>query len=172
MSNSITVNISAQPTYTVEDVRAIIQQIEEGGLPIRITLDPGAQTPTRAHTTDAGYDLYANESLTLIPGARALTGTGVHAAIPPGHVGMICPRSGLAHKKGITVLNAPGIIDAGYTGEIKVNLHNTVDHTYTINAGDRIAQLVIVPIADTHLVQVDHLEATERGSNGHGSTGQ
>lgn len=171
MSNPITVNIPAQPTYTVEDVRAIIQQIEEGGLPIRITLDPGAQTPTRAHTTDAGYDLHANENLTLYQGARALISTGVHAAIPPGHVGMICPRSGLAHKHGVTVLNAPGIIDQGYTGEIKVNLHNTSRLTRYIKRGDRIAQLVIVPIADTHLVQVDSLEATERGDNGHGSTG-
>lgn len=137
MSNPITVNISAQPTYTA----------------------------------DAGYDLHANENLTLYQGARALISTGVHAAIPPGHVGLICPRSGLAHKHGVTVLNAPGIVDAGYTGEIKVNLHNTSRLTRYIKRGDRIAQLVIVPIADTHLVQVDSLEATERGSNGHGSTG-
>ena len=98
--------------------------------------------------------------------------TGVHVAIPPGYVGMICPRSGLAHKHGLTVLNAPGIIDAGYTGEIKVNLHNAGDEVYWAETGTRIAQLVITPIPDAHLVQVDTLDTTERGDNGHGSTGQ
>ena len=85
---------------------------------------------------------------------------------------MICPRSGLAHKHGLTVLNAPGIIDAGYTGEIKVNLHNTDSRPQHVDAGDRIAQLVITPTPDAHLVQVDTLGTTERGENGHGSTGQ
>ena len=92
-------------------------------------------------------------------------------AIPPGYVGMVCPRSGLAHNYGLTVLNAPGIIDAGYTGEIKVNLHNTEDRAVVLPSGARIAQLVITPIPDAHLVQVDTLDTTERGDNGHGSTG-
>ena len=96
----------------------------------------------------------------------------VHVSIPPGYVGMICPRSGLAHKHGLTVLNAPGIIDAGYTGEIKVNLYNAGDEVFWAETGTRIAQLVIAPIADARLVQVDSLDATERGDNGHGSTGQ
>ena len=100
-----------------------------------------------------------------------LISTGVHVSIPTGYVGMICPRSGLAHKAGLTVLNAPGIIDAGYTGEIKVNLHNMGDEVYWAETGTRIAQLVIAPVPDAHLVQVDALDTTERGDNGHGSTG-
>ena len=139
---------------------------------IKFTLDEGATTPARAHDTDAGLDLYSLESATIPPGGRELVGTGVHVAIPPGYVGLICPRSGLAHKAGLTVLNAPGIIDAGYTGEIKVNLHNAGDEVYWAETGTRIAQLVITPVPDAHLVQVDTLESTERGSNGHGSTGQ
>ena len=139
---------------------------------IKFTLDDGATAPTRAHDTDAGLDLYSSRGCPINPGERRLVGTGVHVAIPPGYVGMICPRSGLAHKHGLTVLNAPGIIDAGYTGEIKVNLHNTDSRPQHVDAGDRIAQLVITPIADANLVQVDSLDTTERGDNGHGSTGQ
>ena len=139
---------------------------------ILFTLDDGATAPTRAHSTDAGLDLYSSRGCPINPGERRLVSTGVHVAIPPGYVGLICPRSGLAHKHGLTVLNAPGIIDAGYTGEIKVNLHNTGHGVSWVNAGERIAQLVITPIPDAHLVQVDTLDATERGDNGHGSTGQ
>ena len=138
---------------------------------ILFTLDDGATAPTRAHSTDAGLDLYSSRGCPISPGERRLVSTGVHVAIPPGYVGMICPRSGLAHKHGLTVLNAPGIIDAGYTGEIKVNLHNAGHGVSWVNAGERIAQLVITPIPDAHLVQVDALGATERGENGHGSTG-
>ena len=139
---------------------------------ILFTLDDGATAPTRAHDTDAGLDLYVLHPADILPGGRELISTGVHAAIPPGYVGMICPRSGLAHKAGLTVLNAPGIIDAGYTGEIKVNLHNAGDEVYWAETGARIAQLVITPVPDAHLVQVDSLDTTERGDNGHGSTGQ
>ena len=139
---------------------------------IKFTLDDGATAPTRAHDTDAGLDLYSSRSCPINPGERRLVSTGVHVAIPPGYVGMICPRSGLAHKYGLTVLNAPGIIDAGYTGEIKVNLHNAGPGFSGVNAGERIAQLVITPIANAQLVQVDALDTTERGDNGHGSTGQ
>ena len=139
---------------------------------IRFTLNDGATAPTRAHATDAGLDLYALHPANIPPGGRELISTGVHVAIPPGYVGMICPRSGLAHKAGLTVLNAPGIIDAGYTGEINVNLHNTHYLTHPVWAGERIAQLVITPIADAQLEQVDTLDTTERGENGHGSTGQ
>ena len=139
---------------------------------IKFTLDDGATAPTRAHDTDAGLDLYALHPANIPPGGRELISTGVHVSIPPGYMGMICPRSGLAHKHGLTVLNAPGIIDAGYTGEIKVNLHNTGDEVYWAETGARIAQLVITPIPDAHLVQVDTLGTTGRGDNGHGSTGK
>ncbi|WOH94950.1 dUTP diphosphatase [Corynebacterium urealyticum] len=139
---------------------------------ILFTLDDGATAPTRAHSTDAGLDLYSLQSATIPPGGRELVSTGVHVSIPPGYVGLICPRSGLAHKQGLTVLNAPGIIDAGYTGGIKVNLHNADYLPQHVDTGDRIAQLVITPIADAHLVQVGTQEATERGDNGHGSTGR
>ena len=139
---------------------------------ILFTLDDGATAPTRAHDTDAGLDLYALHPANIPPGDRELIGTGVHVSIPPGYVGLICPRSGLAHKHGLTVLNAPGIIDAGYIGEIKVNLHNTGYLPQYVDFGDRIAQLVITPIPDAHLVQVDTLDTTERGDNGHGSTGR
>ena len=139
---------------------------------ILFTLDKGATAPTRAHSADAGLDLYSLQSAIVPPGGRKLISTGVHVAIPPGYVGMICPRSGLAHRAGLAVLNAPGIIDAGYTGEIKVNLHNTDCMAQYVDFGDRIAQLVITPIPEAHLVQVDTLDTTERGDNGHGSTGQ
>ena len=139
---------------------------------IKFTLDDGATAPTRAHDTDAGLDLYALHPADIPPGQRQLISTGVHVSIPPGYVGLVCPRSGLAHKQGLTVLNAPGIIDAGYTGEIKVNLYNAGHGVSWVNAGERIAQLVITPIPDAHLVQVDTLDTTERGDNGHGSTGQ
>ena len=139
---------------------------------ILFTLDEGATAATRAHSTDAGLDLHSLQSATIPPGGRELVGTGVHVSIPPGYVGLVCPRSGLAHKHGLTVLNAPGIIDAGYTGEIKVNLRNAGDEVYWAETGTRIAQLLIAPIPDAHLVQVDTLDTTERGDNGHGSTGQ
>lgn len=139
---------------------------------ILFTLDEGATAPTRAHNTDAGLDLYSLQSAIIPPDGRKLISTGVHVSIPPGYVGLVCPRSGLAHRHGLTVLNAPGIIDAGYTGEIKVNLYNTDCMAQYVDFGDRIAQLVITPIPDTHLVQVDTLDTTERGDNGHGSTGQ
>ena len=139
---------------------------------ILFTLDDGATAPARAHDTDAGLDLYALHPANIPPGGRELISTGVHVSIPPGYVGLVCPRSGLAHKQGLTVLNAPGIIDAGYTGDIKVNLHNTDCMAQYVDFGDRIAQLVIAPIPDAHLVQVDALDTTERGDSGHGSTGQ
>ena len=139
---------------------------------ILFTLDEGATAPTRAHDTDAGLDLYALHPADIPPGQRQLVSTGVHVAIPPGYVGTICPRSGLAHKHGLTVLNSPGIIDAGYTGEIKVNLYNTGDEVYWAETGTRVAQLVITPTPDARLEQVDTLDTTERGDNGHGSTGQ
>lgn len=128
--------------------------------------------PTRAHEHDAGLDLYAAEQVGIPVLGRNLVGTGIAVAIPPGHVGYITPRSGLAHSNGITVLNSPGTIDAGFTGELRVNLINHGQAPYVITPGQRIAQLVIHPIATPEIEEVDELPDTERGTNGHGSSGK
>lgn len=135
------------------------------------TLPFTGEEPTRAHPDDAGLDLRAAESVKLAPLQRHLTPTGTHINIPVGHVGYLTPRSGLAHKHGVTILNAPGTIDAGYVGEVMVNLINRSDKAVTIHAGDRVAQLVVHQATQMHPVKVDHLATTTRGTNGHGSTG-
>ncbi len=128
--------------------------------------------PSRAHADDAGLDLKSNNDVTLAPGERAVIPTGISVALPANTVGLVCPRSGLAAKKGITVVNAPGIIDAGYRGEIKVVLLNTDStHECRIARGDRIAQLVITPVATPVPVVVDSLDDAERGAKGFGSSG-
>lgn len=127
--------------------------------------------PVKAHATDAGYDLTATTDKTLAPGQRALIPTGLHIGLPAGTVGYVCPRSGLAAKHGITVLNAPGVIDPGYTGEIFVNLINLGHLPYTIQRGDRIAQLIIHQTVDVDWQHVTEFEETQRGAHGHGSTG-
>lgn len=136
----------------------------------RVVADPGS-VPTRAHPTDAGLDLRAAETVKLNPGERRLIGTGVKGAIPTGHVGLITPRSGLAHKYGITVLNAPGTVDAPYRGEVKVNLINLGNRSHVISEGDRVAQMVILPIETMPIVVASSLDTTDRGERGHGSTG-
>ena len=135
-------------------------------------LHPDAILPTRAHPDDAGLDLYAAEQIGIPVLGRNLVNTGIAVAIPPGHVGYITPRSGLAHSNGITVLNAPGTIDAGYTGEIRVNLINHGQAPYVITPGQRIAQLVIHKVELPELMEVDELEASQRGNQGFGSTGK
>ena len=127
--------------------------------------------PTRAHESDAGLDLYAAEQVGIPVLGRNLVGTGIAVAIPPGHVGYITPRSGLAHSNGITVLNSPGTIDAGYIGEIRVNLVNHGQAPYVVTQGQRIAQLVIQPIITPTVLEVTELPDTERGTHGHGSSG-
>ena len=134
-------------------------------------LHTDAILPTRAHENDAGLDLYAAEQVGIPVLGRNLVRTGIAVAIPPGHVGYITPRSGLAHSNGITVLNSPGTIDAGYTGEIRVNLINHGQAPYVITPGQRIAQLVIHPIITPPVEEVDELPDTERGTSGHGSSG-
>ena len=134
-------------------------------------LHPDAILPTRAHDTDAGLDLYAAVQVGIPVLGRNLVGTGIAVAIPPGHVGYITPRSGLASSHGITVLNAPGTVDAGYTGEIKVNLINHGQAPYVITPGQRVAQLVLHPIATPEIEEVDQLEPSDRSENGFGSTG-
>ncbi|MDQ1207044.1 MULTISPECIES: dUTP diphosphatase [unclassified Microbacterium] len=128
--------------------------------------------PAFAHPGDAGADLIAAEGVRLGPGERALVGTGVRIALPEGYAAFVMPRSGLAAKHGVTVVNAPGTVDAGYRGEIKVALLNT-DRTeaYEVSAGDRIAQLVVLPIPPVRFLPVDELPASVRGEGGFGSTG-
>ena len=132
-----------------------------------------AQVPNRAHAGDAGLDLSAVEPLELGPGERGAVPTGLAVAIPPGHAGLVVPRSGLARRHGITVTNAPGLIDAGYRGELQVLLVNLGAERYRIEPGDRVAQLVVVPVALPAPVEVHELpEAGDgRGTGGFGSSG-
>jgi len=135
-------------------------------------LHPDAILPRRAYAGDAGLDLHAVEAVTLAPGARASVGTGIAVAIPEGQGGLVLPRSGLAARSGIALVNAPGLIDAGYRGEIRVLLLNTDRETpCEIAAGDRIAQLVLVRLELPATVEVDELPASERGEGGFGSSG-
>jgi dUTP pyrophosphatase len=135
-------------------------------------LDPELPLPAYAHEGDAGADLYAATGVTLTPGARALVPTGIAIALPPGYVGLVHPRSGMAHRLGVTVLNAPGTVDAGYRGEIKVNLVNLDPvETAAIARGDRIAQLVVQRVERADFEMVDELSETSRSTGGHGSTG-
>lgn len=135
----------------------------------------GAVIPQHALNGDAGVDLTSIKDVKLDPMERTLVSTGLMAAIPNGYVGMVCPRSGLAIERGITVLNAPGIVDSGYRGEIKVILANLSEDHVELRAGTRVAQLVVVPYARQRWTPVDSQEAlsgSERGERGFGSTGQ
>lgn len=136
---------------------------------LKIMLDPGAIMPTRAHKADAGMDLYSRESFKLYPGESHKFDTGVHVAIPEGYVGMVKSRSGLNVNHGIT---SEGVIDSGYTGSIMVKLYNHGEHSVLIEKGEKISQLVILPIATPFLLMVDSLGETERGNGGFGSTGK
>ena len=132
----------------------------------------GEHVPGYAHPGDAGADLIATETVVLGPGERATVGTGSAIALPDGYVAFVVPRSGLAAKHGITVVNTPGTVDAGYRGEIRVILLNTDrSEPYTITAGDRIAQLVVLPVARARFVPVERLPGSHRGEGGFGSTG-
>jgi dUTP pyrophosphatase len=137
-----------------------------------VRLDPRAVLPTRAHAGDAGLDLYALEAARLRPGERASVGTGIAVEIPAGQAGLVLPRSGLAARHGIALVNAPGLIDSGYRGELRVLLLNT-DRAATceLAAGDRIAQLVLVRIETPQPVEVQELGGSERGTGGFGSSG-
>ena len=140
-------------------------------LEIRL-LSPDAVAPARARSGDAGYDLRATERVSIPPEGRRLVGTGIAIALPEGIAGLVTPRSGLAIEHGLTLLNAPGLIDPSYRGEIKVILHNTSERRYTVEIGDRIAQLLLVPYLAPELEVVDVLPATERGQRGFGSSGR
>jgi len=128
--------------------------------------------PVVAHPGDAGADLTSTEALSLPPGGRATVGTGVSIAMPDGYVAFVVPRSGLAAKHGITVVNSPGTVDAGYRGEIRVTLLNTdSQNAFEISPGDRIAQLIVMPFVTARFIKVDELPDSERGEGGFGSTG-
>jgi dUTP pyrophosphatase len=138
-----------------------------------LRLHPDAVLPTRAHSGDAGLDLYALEDAALAPGERASVRTGIAVAIPPGRAGLVLPRSGLADRHGIALVNAPGLIDAGYRGEVRVLLLNTDRaRPCAIARGDRIAQLVLVAVETADVTEVDELESSERGAGGFGSSGR
>lgn len=135
-------------------------------------IDPDLPVPAYEHPGDAGLDLRSRESLRLGPGQRAMVPTGVTLALPPGYVALVCPRSGLAARHGIGLVNAPGVIDAGYRGEISVVIINHDPATdYEIQRGDRIAQLLVQPVSTAALVPVERLPGSHRGSGGFGSTG-
>jgi dUTP pyrophosphatase len=136
-------------------------------------LDERARLPVRAHGGDAGLDLHALDPITLAPGTRAAVRTGLAVEIPDGHGGLVLPRSGLARRHGLALVNAPGLIDAGYRGEIEVLLLNTDRaETVTLEAGDRIAQLVLVAVATPAVQEADVLGDSDRGSGGFGSSGR
>ena len=136
-----------------------------------VRLDRGLPLPVYAKAGDAGLDLLASEAMTLEPGERRLVPTGLAVAIPEGHAGFVLPRSGLAMHKGVTVLNAPGLIDSGYRGELKVLLINHGAEAVSIERGERIAQLVIQAVAHARLVEEERLPDSARGAGGFGSTG-
>jgi dUTP pyrophosphatase len=135
-------------------------------------LDPRAVLPTRAHPGDAGLDLHALEAFELGAGERMQVRTGIAIALPPGTAGLVLPRSGLAARHGIALVNAPGLIDEGYRGELQILLLNTDrEQRFRAAAGDRIAQLVVVDVEVTEVVEAEDLDDTSRGSGGFGSSG-
>jgi dUTP pyrophosphatase len=139
-------------------------------LPIR-RLRPDAVVPERAYAGDAGLDLAACDRVELGPGERAVIGTGLAVAIPEGHAGFVQPRSGLAARHGISVVNSPGLVDSGYRGELRVVLLNSdLREAFVVEPGMRIAQLVVLPVPEVELVEVDELPASERGVRGFGSS--
>ena len=135
-------------------------------------LDPSVPLPSYARDGDAGLDLTANSDVTVMPGERAMVPTGLAVAIPPGYAGLVLPRSGLASRHGLTLANAPGLIDPGYRGEVIVAVVNLdPEHAVEVRRGQRIAQLVLVPFAEVEAVVVEELPPTGRGEGGFGSTG-
>lgn len=135
-------------------------------------LDRGLPLPARAHPGDAGVDLYAAEAVALAPGERTTVPTGVAVAIPEGYAGLVAPRSGLAQRHGLGIVNAPGVVDAGYRGEIRVLLVNHGREPVRLERGERIAQLLVVPLSTLKMVEVVELPGSERGAGGFGSTGR
>lgn len=143
-----------------------------GELRVRLLSD-AARLPSRATAGDAGLDLYSSEEALLEPGERASVGTGIAIEVPEGHAGLVLPRSGTAARHGIALVNAPGLIDAGYRGEVRVLLLNTDRaESFRIEPGDRIAQLLVTPFAELEPIEAEELAASERGDGGFGSSGR
>lgn len=144
----------------------------EGACEVRfILLSDAARRPERATEGSAGWDLVAAQNVTIESGSRSVVGTGVAVEIGAGFVGLVCSRSGLARKYGVAVLNAPGVVDPDYRGDVKVILFNTGEHPFQVSTGDRIAQLLVLPLAGAQMVEVQALNETQRGEAGLGSTG-
>jgi dUTP pyrophosphatase len=136
-------------------------------------LTPDARPPAQAHDGDAGFDLHAVEAASIEPGGRASVGTGLAVAIPAGYAGLVVPRSGLAARHGITLVNTPGLIDSGYRGELRVLLWNgDREQSFGVEPGDRIAQLILVAVEVPELEEAEELDATARGDGGFGSSGR
>lgn len=148
---------------------------QSGGVALRVAvklLTPTARVPSRAYDHDAAYDLYAAEDAALPPLARATIGTGIALGLPPDLAALTLPRSGLAARHGISLVNAPGLIDPGYRGEVRVILINTdLETTFDVTVGDRIAQLLFLPVTAVELGSADRLDETHRGERGFGSSG-
>ena len=140
-------------------------------VPVRL-LHPAAQLPRRAHPGDGGADLFAVEEVVIPPGERSEVGTGIALAIPVGYAGFVQPRSGLAFRHGIMVVNSPGLIDAGYRGEVRVSLYNSGKATFVVGVGERIAQLVVQRFEEPTFVAAADLPETGRGAGGFGSSGR
>ena len=134
-------------------------------------LHPAADLPAYAHASDAGMDVKSCENVTVPRGGRALVHTGLAMELPPDYEAQVRPRSGLALKRGITVLNTPGTIDSGYRGEVGVILANLSDEDFEVHVGDRVAQIVVAPVTHAEIVEVDAVTASDRGAGGFGSTG-
>jgi dUTP diphosphatase len=135
-------------------------------------LHPAARLPRRAHPGDAGSDLFAVEEMIIGPGERKDVGTGIALAIPEGYAGFVQPRSGLAFRHGIMLVNSPGLIDSGYRGEVRVSLYNSGSEPFDVRSGERIAQLVIQRVEEPQFVAADELPGTVRGEGGFGSSGR
>ena len=132
---------------------------------------PDAVLPSYAHPSDAGMDVRSVEDLTLAPGKRALVHTGLVMLLPPGYEAQVRPRSGLALKNGVTVLNTPGTIDSGYRGEVGVILVNLGESEFSVKRGDKVAQVVIAPVTQPEIAETEFIDETDRGAGGFGSTG-
>jgi dUTP pyrophosphatase len=165
--------VTAAATDFAKDGHMTCACTEPGAVEVLITrLDPDLPLPQRAHPGDAGSDLFTAADVELAPGQRAVVGTGVCIALPAGYAAFVHPRSGLAARHGVTIVNAPGTVDAGYRGEIKVILLNTdAEHPVQFRRGDRIAQLVIQKVERPVFRVVTTLPGSHRGEGGHGSTG-